>query len=107
VPDDDGDGAGDGEPVAVHRRVDADQRQGQARQHPDGEQRLADVDRDDAERELPALGAQRVRPAGVATALLADVDALETADDETAQHGAEQVGDECLDGKFEHADSSP
>ena len=52
---------------------------------------FADVDDHHPQREHLALRAQRVRAAGVAAADLADVDAaVEEADEQAAEHGAER-----------------
>mgnify|MGYP003428777643 CR=1 FL=1 len=74
-----GRGTNDREPCSVHVRIDADARQFDTRQPGHGEQSLAHVDDDHAERERPALGAQRIGPAGVAADLGADVDAAQCA----------------------------
>ncbi len=56
-----------------------------------GQNAFADVDDHDPEREGFALRAQRVGAAGVAAAELADVDAaVEEADEQAAEHGAER-----------------
>ena len=102
MADHDGRGAADGQPVAIDRGIDPDQRQTEPRQHADGQQRLADVDHDHAEREAPALRAQRVGAAGVAAALLADVHAAQPPDEQAAEQRAQQVGEQCLDAEFEH-----
>ena len=79
----------------------------EAGQPADGKQSLADVDDDHAERESPALGAQRIGAAGVAAALRADVHAAQGAEQQAADHRPQQVSDEGLETEFEHVASSP
>ena len=77
MPDHDCDRAGDRKPLAVETRLDPDERQVKIGQHPDREHRLAYVDRDHAERELPSLGPKRIRAARVTAAERADIDAAQ------------------------------
>ena len=72
------------------------------RQHADCEQCLADVDDDDAERKQLALRAQRVRAAGVATALRADVYAAQPTEQQAAEQRPEQIRQQGLQAEFEH-----
>ncbi len=74
---------------------------------PDGDEGLAHVDQDHAEREAPALGAQRVGATGIAAALLADVDAAQAAHHEAAEDRAEQIGEQGLDAEFQQFRSPP
>src|SRR5690606_38185240 len=80
--------AGDREPRKPRRRDDPSR----------------DVDHDDPQREPLALRAEGLRAAGIATAELADIDAaLQIADDEAAEHGAQQVRDREFQSELEHA----
>src|SRR5690606_27627548 len=93
--------------LARDGRVEADARDRQARQPRRGDDALADVDHHDPQREPLALRAERVRAAGIAAADPADIDAaLQIADDQAAEHGAQQVRQREFQSELDHVRES-
>jgi hypothetical protein len=63
----------------------------EARRQPHRGDALADIDQHRAQRELPPLRAQCIRAAGIAAAVLADVDAAQPPEQQAARERTEQV----------------